>query len=155
MGDPSTRLRGLDPTTLQSPMGDPSTRLPGARQILATPESYDRLMDVARELHQLIDDLLGDDPRRALIAYRRLTVDEMPWIEQRVVALARRNGWNFARIGRLLGRTRQSVQSRFKSLPRTMRVDPMADHNRVQTAFHQTMRDIGHLRNPDPDPVAW
>ena len=79
-----------------------ATRAPalhGARQILATPESYDRLMDVARELHQLIDDLLGDDPRRALIAYRRLTVDEMPWIEQRVVALARRNGWNFARIG--------------------------------------------------------
>ena len=54
------------------------------------------------QLHIIVEDWLGDDARRALIAYHRLVDDELPWIEQRVVGLARRDGWSWARIGRLL-----------------------------------------------------
>ncbi len=48
----------------------------------ATPISYDRAVNVGDQLRILIDDLLGDDARRALIAYHRLVADELPGIEQ-------------------------------------------------------------------------
>ena len=72
-------------------------------------------MEVRDQLKALLDDVLDDDPRAALIAYRRLVEHELPWIEQRVVALARREEWNWAKIARLLGRTRQSVHERFRT----------------------------------------
>jgi hypothetical protein len=65
------------------------------------------------ELHQLINDSLADDPRVALIACRRLAHEEFASIERRAVRRARQDGWTWARIGRLLGRTRQSVRARF------------------------------------------
>jgi len=65
------------------------------------------------ELHRLINDALADDPRVALIACRRLSDDEFASIERRAVRRARQEGWTWARIGRLLGRTRQSVRARF------------------------------------------
>ena len=78
-------------------------------------------MDVRRQLHRSIDEILSDDPRAALIAYRRFAADELPWLEHRVVALARREGWDWGRIGRLLGRRRQSVHERFAhAVPRPM-----------------------------------
>ena len=82
-------------------------------------------MNVADQLHIIIEDLLGDDPRRALIAYRRLVADELPWIEQRAVGLALRDEWSWARIGRLLGRSRQAVRKRFDGLPPIRRPDPV------------------------------
>ena len=63
-------------------------------------------------LVQMIDRALGDDPRVALIAARQLE-EEAEWVTRRAVALARRDGWNWARIGRLLGMTRQGVRKRF------------------------------------------
>ena len=48
-------------------------------------------MDLRRELHLIIDHLLGDDPRRALTAYGRLEA-ELPWLLQRAVAIARADG---------------------------------------------------------------
>ena len=60
-------------------------------------------MDIRGTLHQLVDDMLDQDPRRALIAYRLMAHEHLPWLEKRVVALARRENWKWAPIGRLLG----------------------------------------------------
>ena len=110
-------------------------------------------MDVRRDLNRIIDDVLGDDPRAALIACARLADDELPWLEQRVVALARREGWNWARIGRLLRRTRQSVRQRFDNAQLAMRHDPHLDYHRSEAGFANLRRDFE--RAADDDPVAW
>ncbi len=70
-------------------------------------------MSVESELQQLVKDVLGGDARRALVAYRRLTVEYLPWIERRAVLAGRRQRYSWAAIGKLLGRSRQSVQERF------------------------------------------
>lgn len=106
-----------------------------------------------RDLTSLIDDLLSDHPRTALIAYRRLTVDELPWLELRVVALARRQGWGWATIARLLGRTRQSVHERFHSARIALRPDPNLAKHRQQAAFAGIAEEA--RRCTDDDPVAW
>lgn len=72
-------------------------------------------MDIRRELHRLVDDVLGDDPRRALIACRLLTDDHLPWMECKVIALARREGWSWRRIAQLLMRSRQSVFTKHRA----------------------------------------
>jgi hypothetical protein len=69
-------------------------------------------MDVRVDLHRLVDEVLDDDPRAALIAYRRLADEHLAWLEERVVRLARREQWTWARIGRLLGRSRQAVRQK-------------------------------------------
>ena len=79
-------------------------------------------MSVHRELHSLVDDMIGDDSRRALVAYRRFSTEHLPWLERRAVLASRRRGDSWAAIGRLLGRTRQSVQERFD---RTFSVDEL------------------------------
>jgi hypothetical protein len=109
-------------------------------------------MNARRDLHRLIDDLLGDDPREALIAYRRLTNDEVPWLEYRVVNLARKQKWNWAKIGRLLGRSRQGLNSKFGKPKLVMRSDPYADYHRQQAEFARLTR-----REPadDEEVIAW
>jgi hypothetical protein len=66
-----------------------------------------------------IDAMLDDDPRMALIAMREFTEHDLPWLERRTVRLARREGYSWARMARLLGRTRQTVRERFKSIDGT------------------------------------
>ena len=78
-----------------------------------TARCHDRVMTKTDELHRLIIDALADDPRVALIACRRLADEEFASIERNAVRRARQSGWTWARIGRLLGRTRQSVRARF------------------------------------------
>lgn len=34
----------------------------------------------------MVDDILGEDPRAALIAYRELSGEQLPWLEQRIAA---------------------------------------------------------------------
>jgi IS30 family transposase len=70
-------------------------------------------MSIERELQQLVKDVCSDDARRALAAYRRLSVEHLPWLERRAVLAGRRQRYSWAMIGRLLGRSRQSVQQRF------------------------------------------
>ena len=70
-------------------------------------------MTVDKELHSLIDDLLGDRPASSLAAYRRLTEDHLPWLERRAVLHARRQAMSWAGIGRVLGRSRQAAMQRF------------------------------------------
>lgn len=117
-------------------------------------------MDIRRELHEQLDDTLGDDPRRALIAYRSLADDHLPWLEQRVVALARRDGWDWGRIGRLLGRTRQSTREKFKDLRPATPIDRNAAHHRWQAATGKAMAAVRSLpsqqfREDDRDVVPW
>ena len=111
-------------------------------------------MDVHLHLTSLIDDLLSDDPRAALIAYRRLAVDELPWLEQRVVALARREGWAWAPIARLLGRTRQSVHQRFHRAMIALRPDPSVAKHRQEATF-ASIADEVRRRNEEEDPIGW
>ena len=87
-------------------------------------------MDIRMRLHAMIDDILGQEPRDALIAFRELNTHQMPWLEKRVVALARRDDWSWARIARLLGRSRQQVHLRFRSLAPSLPHDPMAEYRR-------------------------
>ncbi|MCU1393737.1 MAG: hypothetical protein JWM34_2165 [Ilumatobacteraceae bacterium] len=110
-------------------------------------------MEVRDQLKTLIDEVLDDDPRTALIAYRRLVDDEIPWIEQRVVALARRENWNWATIARLLGRTRQSVHERFRKAAIAHRPDPHLAKHQYERSFRQITEDI--RRRDDDDPIAW
>jgi len=37
-------------------------------------------MSAQYELHQLVDEMLGDDSRWALVAYRRITEDHLRWL---------------------------------------------------------------------------
>lgn len=85
------------------------------------------------DLDTLLDAILGDDPKQALAAYRDLADRQLPWLEQRVVALARRDGLNWAVIGRLLGRTRQTVR----------------EHEEAYLRLNNP------LPEPDDDPVGW
>lgn len=52
-------------------------------------------MDLHGRLNRCIGDTLGQDPRAALIAYRQLADEYMPWLETRVVALAKRRKWTY------------------------------------------------------------
>lgn len=91
----------------------------------------------------MIDDILGQDPRDALIALRELNTHQMHWLEERVVALARRDEWSWARIARLLGQSRQHVHQRFKTLVPSLPHDPMAEHRRWEL---ETARLIAEVR---------
>ena len=110
-------------------------------------------MTVRDQLDALLDDLLGDDPRPALIAFCRLVDDELPWLEQRVVALARREGWNWATIARLLGRSRQSVHERFRNIRLSIRPDPHLAKHRQERDYRGIAEAV--RRNQDDDPVGW
>jgi hypothetical protein len=65
---------------------------------------------------KLLTEAFGPDPKRALLAYREIDDNQLPWLEQRVVALAVREQYSFAHIARLLGRTRQSVHAKFHTI---------------------------------------
>lgn len=71
-------------------------------------------MGIRTDLHRHLDEALVGDARTALIAVRRLLEVELPWLERHVVGRARRDGYSWARIARLLGRSRQAVQQRFR-----------------------------------------
>lgn len=73
-------------------------------------------MDTRTQLEALLRHALDDDPRSALGAVRRLTADELPWLEERAVRLARQNGMSWARIARLLALPRQTAHRRFNHL---------------------------------------
>jgi hypothetical protein len=73
-------------------------------------------MDVARHLDQLIHAALDRDPRTALVACRRLERDELPWLTERAVRLARAEGWSWRPIARLLHISHQAAQKRYRSV---------------------------------------
>jgi hypothetical protein len=74
---------------------------------------------VRRALIRMIDHALGDDPKAALIAARQLK-DEVEWLTERSVSVARREGYDWGQISRLLGISRQWARERFKNAPPRM-----------------------------------
>ena len=114
-------------------------------------------MELRDELKSLIDDVLSDDPRTALIALRRLTDDELPWIEQKVVAMARCAGWNWATIGRLLARDRTSVRQRFDHVRLSLRPPTRTFTSAHEREMRESYADLQRRRRYDADdePVAW
>ena len=105
-------------------------------------------MDIRGRLHLLIDDILSDDPRAALIALREFSDHHLPWLEQRVVVLARREQWAWARIARLRGRSRQQIHKQFRTIAPTIPHDPMADHHRWEA---ESLRVLKHYKTGKPN----
>jgi hypothetical protein len=91
-----------------------------------------------------LDEALFAEPRTAVIAVRRLLEEDLPWLEQRVVHAARAEGYSWAKLGRLLGRSRQAVRQRFggddtrrPSLP----VRPVAADERIIATWNRIKAD--------------
>lgn len=115
----------------------------------------------------MIDDILGEDPRAALIALRELSDHHIPWLEQRVVVLARRERWAWARIARLRGRSRQHVHQRFKGMTPSLPHDPMADQRRCELEAIRVLNEYkaakpwpghppgSHPSDTDDEVIAW
>ncbi len=85
-----------------------------------------RISTIERHLREA----LGDDSRVALAAVRQLIEEDVPWLERRAVRQARWHGYSWARIGRLLMRTRQSVRERFAVLDGQPLIFPTEDLER-------------------------
>jgi hypothetical protein len=114
-----------------------------------------------REIDRLLDRALGDDPRLAVAAARRLR-EEFEWIEQRAVALARREGYDWGRIGRLLGITRQSARARFMhlrpTLPPSKRAAAQSPHVLDRAGLTRSMNrtlEEQYQEQLGDDIVAW
>ncbi|MGB8861734.1 MAG: hypothetical protein WCC60_20940, partial [Ilumatobacteraceae bacterium] len=67
------------------------------------------------DLGQLLHDAGGANPRLALASVKALA-DETDWLLVRAVRLARAEGYDWGRIGRLLGVSRQAARQRFERL---------------------------------------
>ncbi len=122
-----------------------------------------------KELHRLLDQALSRDPRTALIAAHMLEED-LHWVLERAVVIARNDGWNWARIGRLLGRSRQGLRQQFDAVaPRRLpsaAANPMSPDELMARAIVDEVwrRRAGEPPRPfssgplgalDDDPVAW
>jgi hypothetical protein len=115
----------------------------------------------------MIDHALGDDPKAALIAARQLK-EEVEWLTERSVSVARREGYDWGQISRLLGMSRQWARERFKTAP--PRLPPhvvarnryLADQREAEQALRryeawaERKRRGGPERDEDSDDVvAW
>ena len=112
------------------------------------------------DLRQLVRNAGSANPRTALAAVRILE-DEVEWLLVRAVRLARTHGYDWGRIGRLLGRRRQSVRERFERLaprygPLPPHVSERTDLERDESELQQRLADHRRRRQFDSDdPVAW
>ena len=109
------------------------------------------------ELVGMVERALSEVPREALIGSRQLEL-ELDWLFDRAVALARRDGYEWARIGRLIGRSRQAVRQRFATIvpviPPSRRRRDLTDRYRAEIR-----RQTGDVRRRSAaegdDPAAW
>jgi hypothetical protein len=91
-----------------------------------------------------IEQVLDDDPRLALIALRQLLDEDVPWLERMAIRTARREGFEWSRIGRLLGRTRQAVRQRYGSIDGTfeaVRFDRPTDGDRLFADYQRGLAE--------------
>ena len=107
------------------------------------------------ELVAMVDRALSTVPREALVGVRQLEL-ELDWLMRRAVALARRDGYEWAPIGRLLGRSRQAVRQRFRSMvpvasPSSRRRDVT---ERYRAEVHELLADVRRIREADGDDVV-
>jgi hypothetical protein len=110
---------------------------------------------VRNELIRMID----DDPKLALIASRQLKA-EVEWLTERSVALARREGYDWGQISRLLGITRQWARERFKAAPPRLPPHIVAQNRYLaeQREGERLLRQLGQAKRRDQDDgdvVAW
>jgi hypothetical protein len=119
---------------------------------------------IRNELVGMIDRALGADPKAALIASRQLK-EEIEWLTERSVALARREGYEWAPISRLLGISRQWARERFKAAPPRQPPHVVA-MNRYLREQRETERLVRQFKSRstelhrgqddlDEEPVAW
>ncbi|HQZ32969.1 MAG TPA: hypothetical protein PK020_01025 [Ilumatobacteraceae bacterium] len=87
-----------------------------------------------RDVRQMIADAQGDNPRLALVAAKGLRA-ETDWLLVRAVRLARAQGYDWGKISRLLGVSRQAARQRFDRLAPT--VGPTMPHTRGRTPWEQ------------------
>lgn len=112
------------------------------------------------ELVALIDQVLGESPKAALVAARRLS-EELDWLQQRAVIHARANGYNWGQIGRLLGLTRQGVRKKFPlALPAprphvVARNEYLELERQAERALKKIRGDAVTQPYEDEDPVLW
>ncbi len=64
----------------------------------------------------------------------------MDWLRRRAVRMARQHGYDWGTIGRLLGRTRQSVRERFAD--DTEPLDPLPPHARGASDVDEYYRQL-------------
>jgi hypothetical protein len=95
------------------------------------------------DLAQLLRDAGGNDPRLALAAVKALE-DEHEWLLVRAVRLARAAGYDWGRIGRLLGVSRQAARRRFDHL--APKVGPTPPHTRGRTPWEAHAADLAATR---------
>ena len=112
------------------------------------------------DVAQLIRDASGSNPRLALAAVRALE-DEVEWLLVRAVRFARDQGYDWGRIGRLLGVSRQATRKRFERLATL--VGPTPPHGRGSTPWQEhaisvaeSLADSRRGREFDrDDPIFW
>ncbi len=114
------------------------------------------------EMKRNLDDATGPDPRLALVGVRRLLEEDLPWLEERAVRLARSQGYTWGRIGRCLQRSRQAGRQRFVALdgtPQPLPKQPVRDGDRIMSGFNGAKADARRRREfeeLDPnDVVPW
>jgi hypothetical protein len=118
-----------------------------------------------QHLRTIIRQAACSDPRLALAAVVRLEHD-LDWLRQRAVRLARQEGYDWGRIGRLLDRSRQSVRERYAALEQAgwPMLDPLPPHARnlgwaeVETnRFAELQADIRRRRAfaSEDEVVPW
>ena len=117
------------------------------------------MSQVRKELVAMIDRVLGDDPKAALIAARNL-VEETDWLAKRAVAIARVEGYDWGRIGRLLGITRQGARKKFPLAPpapppHIVRSNRYLREQREGELMVARFRNGTLVRPQDDDPVFW
>ena len=117
-----------------------------------------RPADIRRD----IELALGGDPRMSVVAVRRLGAENLQWLEDRAVRFARVEGYSWAQIGRLLGRSRQAVRQRFGDIDGTAQplpLGPRNDEERVMAGWYRSTADTRRHReflDTDPsDAVPW
>lgn len=98
------------------------------------------------DVRQLLADAGGPNPRLALASVKALA-DELDWLLVRAVHLARAEHYDWARIGRLLGVSRQAARQRFERLAPL--VGPLPPHVRGRTpGSSSTRRSSSRVRMP-------
>lgn len=125
-------------------------------------------MGARTDLRRRIDEALIGPPHDALIAVRILIDDDLTWLQRHVVGRARRAGYSWAEIGRLLGRSRQAVRERFSDLDATWSGPPddpgdlarrinRAERRRLELArYRERYRgDLARWEASGDDVVPW
>lgn len=119
-------------------------------------------MPLRQHLDLMLDNALGATPRLALAAVAQLKLD-IDFLEGRAVALARREGYDWGRIGRLLVISRQAARQRWAKLDVGMMMpstqmrsyrDPIAEDRATNTRDSNWRAEVRRLEEGG-EAVAW